>query len=128
MRPISSDSVKILLIDLKISRFLRAESSIFINELVFRSKLAMRGKLHIGAKWYLTLANSDVPQVDSSHRKCCHYVISIRQKGVGTDSEHALISAALAALHAPRGICIIFPSPYYIFNNPRYGTKMNLIR
>lgn len=48
----------------------------------------MQGKLHIGAKWYLTLANSDVPQVDSSRRKCCHYVISIRQKSVRTDSEH----------------------------------------
>lgn len=77
-----------LLIDLRGFWFVRVEFSIFINEPVFRSKLVMQGKLHIGAKWYLTLANSDVPQVDSSHRKCCHYVISIRQKSVRTDSEH----------------------------------------
>lgn len=98
----------------------------------------MQGELHIGAKWYLTLANSDVPQVDSSHRKCCHYVISIRQKGVRTDfqaSPPPPPSVYIGAFHPRCRLHEIFtlflsppPPPRYIFNNPRYGMKMNLIR
>lgn len=95
------------LIDLGRFRFPRVESSILINKLVLRSKLTMQGRLHIGAKWYLTLANSDVPQVDSSHRKCCHYVISIRQKGVRSHAERPWYR--WFSLQTPENICIIFP-------------------
>lgn len=108
----------------------RVESCIFINEPVFRSKLAMQGELHIGAKWYLTLANSDVPQVDSSHRKCCHYVISIRQKGVCTDFQASSPSVyrCFSPLQTPRNICVIFIPTLITFLTTFVTMKMNLIR